>query len=102
MVKHLTRKFDLSRHLKTHSRRSDALVDAVDHRPPGITSVSDFPLCSFCSDSGTVSIVQEAINGHLLGDEGVMDKSFNTDRRTGFPCNICGRIFTRKYDFLGI
>lgn len=93
----LTRKLYLSRHVKTHSRRPDPFVGAVDHTPLGVVSGVDIPPGSFGPGSGSVSIVQEASNGNTHDDERIMDKFFN-ERKTGFPCNICGRIFTRQYD----
>jgi KRAB domain-containing zinc finger protein len=89
----LTRKFDLNRHLKTHSRRPVAFVDAID-RTPGV----DIPPDSCGPDSRSVSIVQEAIDSHVHGDEPTMDKSFINERKTGFSCTVCGRVCTRKYD----
>jgi KRAB domain-containing zinc finger protein len=89
----LTRKFDLSRHLKTHLGRLVGFVDAIDHTP-GV----DIPPGSFGPDNGSVSIVREAIDGHMHGGEHNTDKPFINERKTGFPCTICSRIFTRKYD----
>ncbi|XP_023721882.1 zinc finger protein 665 isoform X1 [Cryptotermes secundus] len=94
----LTRKFDLSRHVKTHSRKPDPFVGAVDHASPGVVSGVDIPPDSFGPGSGSVGIIQETSDGHMHEDECIMDTFFNDERKTDFPCNICGRIFTRKYN----
>jgi uncharacterized Zn-finger protein len=94
----LTRKFDLCRHLKTHSRKPNIFDGLFDLASPGVASSTDISSGNFDPGDGLVSTLQEVGNGSVCGEH-LTGNSFNSEEKNGFPCNICGKILTRKFDF---
>jgi KRAB domain-containing zinc finger protein len=94
----LTRKFDLHRHLKTHSRKPDPFDGAFDHIPPSVASCIDIPSDSLATDNGPVNTVMEVNDGGIHDSENDIMQTFVNERKSESPCNTCGRILTRKYD----
>jgi KRAB domain-containing zinc finger protein len=93
----LSRTFDLRRHLKTHSRKPDPFDGEFDHTPANVFSGDNILSGNLCSGNRTVSTPLEANDGGI--HDGKMDITefiLDSDRKTGFQCNICGKILARK------
>ena len=93
----LTRKFDLCRHLKTHSRKPILFDDSFDLASPGVASSVDTPSSNFGPGDRSVSTLQE-VGDDKVCDDSVRENRFNNEGKSGFPCNICSKILTRKFD----
>lgn len=92
----VTRKFDLYRHLKTHSRKASVFDDSSDSASPVGASSIDIASGNFRPGDESVSTVLE------VGDGGVCDERLtekcNDEGKSVFPCNICGKMLARKFD----
>jgi len=93
----LTRKFDLCRHLKTHSRKPNLFDDSFALASPGVASSVDTSSRNFGPGNGSVSTLQEVGHGRVC-DDSVPENKHNNEGKSGFPCYICSKILTRKFD----
>jgi hypothetical protein len=77
----LTRKCDIMRHLKTHYQKSAIFASS------GVN----------CENFDTFSNIKESISS-MKSRERCNFKYGENEYMRGFPYNVCGRIFTRKFD----